>query len=409
MGRERLTEGRRPERRPTSCGPASSGDRGHSGGLVSFGRGPQARSRSDHRVAPGCRAPDRRDRAASTRLGTWREHIERVQDLADRLGLNASRPEPLDILWEALEDQAVVLEGLGRGGRSMSFEAFASELDAIVSEVAWEDRLISSGSVVVTTVDRARGARARHILLVNLAEGTFPSRESVESSLGQRAAPAYAREAASFLRVIGSADESIDARVSDARREGPGDARLGLPQPLASAVRAREPRGDPRGSFPVRPGTPESSRPGRAPADARARAVALACSAGDPLGLAGLATDPRHRPDPPRGCRGARARASEDREDGRILARTKDASIDADVVESVATRFNSEAAFSPSQLETYLACPFRFFMQYVMKLEPVKDHDDLAEDSHRARLARPQGPRRSGKAPARGGVELPRD
>ena len=90
----------------------------------------------------------------------------------------------------------------------MSFEAFASELDAIVNEVAWEDRSIHSGSVVVTTVDRARGARARHILPVNLARA-FPTRN--RSSLPSASEPrrlAYAG-GCELPASGGSADESL--------------------------------------------------------------------------------------------------------------------------------------------------------------------------------------------------------
>src|SRR5208283_1357398 len=36
--------------------------------------------------------------------------------------------------------------------------------------------------------------------------------------------------------------------------------------------------------------------------------------------------------------------------------------------------------FSPSQLETYIACPFQFFSKYVLDLEPVEEKDELDPD-----------------------------
>jgi RecB family exonuclease len=311
--------------------------------------------------------------------GTWREHLQRVQDLADRLGFSASSPEALERFWDALEDHASVLDGLGRGSRSMSSEVFIGAVDAIASEVVWEDRAIDPGSVVVTTLDRAKGARARHILLVNLAEGTFPSRESVESSPGRSSSTAYAREAESFLRVIGSAGESLTLVYPTRDEKGQEMLASGFlnmlrmrldPASLATIEEAHT-RFD--------PALLQHPDLAGAPADTRARAVAMACTQQQTSDLASLAGDRRHR-SILTGTAAAlqlehvrSARANEYSTYEGLLG-------DDEVVRSVAARFNAEVAFSPSQLETYLACPFRFFMQYVMKLEPVKDHDDLAED-----------------------------
>jgi hypothetical protein len=43
------------------------------------------------------------------------------------------------------------------------------------------------------------------------------------------------------------------------------------------------------------------------------------------------------------------------------------------VAASLAKRFGTEHRWSPSQWETYAACPFRFFLQSVLKLEPLGD------------------------------------
>ena len=36
--------------------------------------------------------------------------------------------------------------------------------------------------------------------------------------------------------------------------------------------------------------------------------------------------------------------------------------------------------FSPSQLETYLSCPFQFFSNHVLDLRPIEEKDELDED-----------------------------
>jgi len=42
--------------------------------------------------------------------------------------------------------------------------------------------------------------------------------------------------------------------------------------------------------------------------------------------------------------------------------------------------FGPNFRFSPSQLETYLACPFQFFSKYVLKLKVREERDELDED-----------------------------
>ena len=43
-------------------------------------------------------------------------------------------------------------------------------------------------------------------------------------------------------------------------------------------------------------------------------------------------------------------------------------------------KYGPEYRYSPSQLETYIACPFQFFCKYVLELEPIEEKDELDED-----------------------------
>src|SRR5262249_574835 len=47
---------------------------------------------------------------------------------------------------------------------------------------------------------------------------------------------------------------------------------------------------------------------------------------------------------------------------------------------AVAARYGEGYVFSPSQFESYLSCPFQFFLKYVLGLAPVDDRDDFDED-----------------------------
>src|SRR6266403_1555008 len=53
---------------------------------------------------------------------------------------------------------------------------------------------------------------------------------------------------------------------------------------------------------------------------------------------------------------------------------------DVRAVQQIVTKFGPDYTFSPSQLESFLFCPFQFFMRYVLKLQPVDERDELEED-----------------------------
>jgi len=116
-----------------------------------------------------------------------------------------------------------------------------------------------------------------------------------------------------------------------------------------------------------------------APADARVRAVAIACANEDTTELAQLAANPRHRP----ALEGvAIALELESARSSRTRGFTPyEGRLDqAGVVASVARGFGPDRTFSPSQLETYLTCPFRFFLRYVLDLDPLAELADLDDD-----------------------------
>jgi ATP-dependent helicase/DNAse subunit B len=56
---------------------------------------------------------------------------------------------------------------------------------------------------------------------------------------------------------------------------------------------------------------------------------------------------------------------------------------DATVVAELASRFGPEKVFSPTALEDYVACPFRFFLRHVLRLEPLEEPSEEIEVTRR--------------------------
>jgi RecB family exonuclease len=323
------------------------------------------------------------DLEALDQPGSWRDHISRLHRLARALGLDEKGSDALDRLWLALDDHAGVLEALSsERGRRLSYSAFVAAVEGLTAEARNVEERIAPGTVVMASVDAAAGARARAVVLANLAEGAFPVREAVDAgqdgddALG--VSPAYSREMVRFLRVLGSADDRVvlvyptrDEKGQEVLPAGFLDDLMRRVDPSATNLECEERvRLDPAFL-----GEPDLAT---APADARVRAVGLACVRHDPGELARLATDPMHRP----ALDGAATALllAHHRFDRREFTRYDGHLTDPAAVRALAARFGPERPFSPSQLESYLTCPYQFFLKYVLNLELVEDRDELDED-----------------------------
>jgi len=313
------------------------------------------------------------------RPGSWPGHVGRLRVLAAELGIeDGGGDEALERLWNALDDHAAVLGG----GRVVSGKAFADALDALAAEVADEDDAPHApGTIAVATVQQAAGARARVVVLANLGEGTFPTRDAAagKPAVGDpdAADPAFAREMARFLGVFGAADQEVILAYPTHDEKGQevlaagflGDLERRLDGPALAAARVVTRRIDP-----ALLGQEDLAV---APADARVHAVAHACVRHDPEFLARLARDPKHRA----ALDGAASALllGVQRHHSREFTQF-DGKLDEPAALALAARFGPEAVFSPSQLESFLLCPYQFFMKYVLKVQPVDDRDELDED-----------------------------
>jgi RecB family exonuclease len=313
---------------------------------------------------------------ALDRPRSWTGHMSAVRRLAEDFGIDTDGDTALERLWAALDDQMAVMEATAGKDDVIAFSEFFEAVERLVGGLYERPEVITPGVVCCTTVEGAAGARGRFVILANLVEGSFPTRESVENADPE--ARAYGGEMARFLRVLGSADRGVilvrptrDEKGQELLASGFLDELKRRIAPEAfNSVCVELNRIDP-----ALVAHPELAR---SPADARARAVALACVKHDRGALARLAGDPRHRP--VLAGSAAALTLSAWRRYGRDFSTYEGRLAGPDVPGALAARFGRNAAFSPSQLESYLFCPFQFFVKYVLGLLPVDERDEAEED-----------------------------
>jgi CRISPR/Cas system-associated exonuclease Cas4 (RecB family) len=317
---------------------------------------------------------------------TWPEQVDQLRDLADGLGLGSPGDPALDHLFDALDDHGTVLERLGRGDRPGPWKAFTSEVEAMVGDLTMPAPDVPPGTIRMAEVDDMAGARADHLILANLAEGTFPTREAIDPRLalapeeGEPGRPdaAFAREIRRFLRVVGSADLGLVLAYPTGDEQGQELLRAGFLDDLLGRLSDEAERACHSAHRRFDPALVDHPDLAGSPADARVRAVALACGRGDPSALIGLSRLPDHR----RALEGVAAalRVSNERTQARSFGRYDGRLGDEGAIRKIADDFGPGRTFSPSQLESFLFCPFQFFLRYVLKLEPIDERDEIDED-----------------------------
>ncbi|HEX8199619.1 MAG TPA: PD-(D/E)XK nuclease family protein, partial [Isosphaeraceae bacterium] len=323
---------------------------------------------------------------AVDRPGRWVDQVGRLLGLAAELGLGAA--DALEHLAGALDDHGAVLDGLGLAERAWSWAEFAREVEALVREVTLPASPVPPGSVLLATVDEADGLRARHVLLADLAEGTFPAREAVladaageseedPAAPGAPPAPsAYAREVLRFLRVVGAAERTLTLAHPTTDEKGQALLPAGFLEDVRDLFAPGVLEG--RGTEIRRLDPALLHGPCGSPAEVRVRAVARAVLDDDPREVHGLARSPAHR----EALQGTAAalrvshlrgiRAAFGPYDGRLR--------DPRAARRIAADFGPGHPFSPSQLESLAFCPFQFFLRYVLHLEPADELAELDDD-----------------------------
>jgi RecB family exonuclease len=318
---------------------------------------------------------------------TWSAQVAELRRVSDALGVAAGHAEVLDPLWDALDDRSDVLERLGRDGTSRSWTQFVAEVGAVISEACAPLQAAAPGSIAVATVELAEGARARYVITAGLCEGAFPARAAVERLLNLAPGDepdlatrqSFSREMMRFLRVLGSAREGViltypttDLKGQELLRAGFLDDLLALlPSASGSSWHVAYPR--------LHPALVDQPELAGSAALLRVRATALASEQGDLAELLKLAADPAHR----QVLEGTAAalHALSRRLRGTPFGEFDGLLRDGAAILDLDREFGPEFRYSPSQLETYLACPFQFFCKYVLNLKPIEKRDELDEDA----------------------------
>ncbi|WP_237170894.1 PD-(D/E)XK nuclease family protein [Paludisphaera borealis] len=317
----------------------------------------------------------------------WSEHASALRLAAGTLGLGTRDGRALETLWDALEDRAEVLEKLGRGAETVSWSEFVDKLASVTAETLSPRSASTPGSIRTAVVEEVAGCRASHVLLVGLVEGSFPRRSAVQRFLELRpgdepspsARSAYARETLRFLQTLGSADRGVLLFYPTTDAKGQPLLRAGFLDDLLGALSSSAESACHRSYARFHPALLDREDLAVTPADVRVLASALAGEEGRLAKLRSLAGDPAHRIV----LEGAAAALSalERRRRGTPYSEFEGLISDPAAVASIARSFSPEThTFSPSQLETYLSCPFQFFSRHVLHLKPIEERDELAED-----------------------------
>ena len=143
------------------------------------------------------------------RPASWDGRVEQLRRLAEDLGIGRRSDTPplppgegrgegawgamagkgtapgwdafaLDYLFDALDDHGEVLAGLGRADAPWAWPDFAAEVRALIRDLDCPAPPLPPGSVRLAMVEEAEGARADHVILAGLAEGTFPDRSAID-------------------------------------------------------------------------------------------------------------------------------------------------------------------------------------------------------------------------------------
>ena len=316
----------------------------------------------------------------------WTEQFEVLRRTATELGIENSQGTVLEPLWELLEDESAVRKLLGEADQVWAWADFLRDLDEAIDALPPQVARSLPGAVRITTVDQAVGARADHIILAGLGEGTFPVREAVESFLdvsplrGPTTASLtpYSREMIRFLRVIGSAEAGLVLVYPTTDSKGQELLRAGFLEEVLSLLAPEAQTACHVASRRLHPALLDRPDLAVSPGDLRVLAASRAAEKGELHDLARLSAIPEHR----EALEGTAAAlfALSRRSRGTRFGAYDGVLQDPAAVRAIAQQFGPSYRFSPSQLETYIECPFRFHCRHVLKLSSDEPRDELGED-----------------------------
>lgn len=318
------------------------------------------------------------DNATPAAFTAWTRDFARGIGLVGRADSDASDEAALRLFFAALDRQT---------GPAISKTAFLRLLTTIASSEPWTQSRPTAGRIRVLSAEDARHLDCEHLLILGLGESSFPKLGPPTSLLDDADRNVLAGAGLPLTDPGGRlADEQLLFLQLIARpRHG-----LVLSYPASDA------KGQPRlaGSF-LRAGmdcfTPDavpterqrmliqgySTRRAFSPAEARVQfAAAMGRSRGADGRHPGLDADLAQHLGWASEVATARFRT---RDYGAFDGRLESPS----ALEEVRSRFGPDRVFSPTSLEAYVSCPFRFFLEHVLRLEELDEPSDEVEQTRR--------------------------
>jgi len=331
-------------------------------------------------------------------LSEWFGHLERLivglDVLPDENSYSAANdsidPQLARIVsaWNLLRRGLSQLEKVehGLGSAELSVNDLIDLLETVGLELQLPIENDDLGRVRILSAEAARHVSAKHVFLAGLNEQSFSSSESVDSlfnvgSLGQLQQPEEqdgspfslqshtGDEMLLFYELVTRATEKLT--LSYPALDGKGQSLS--PSPLLTELEQCFGKTSlPQISIPlgeVAVTDAQSLQPWSASAY-RQQAVSQALN-GDQHWLAGMSTQPESAR---LGDTLLSSIRSVDRRGERGLFGPFDGLLESDRAQAVlAQRFDSAHLWSPSQLEGYATCPFRFFAEQILSLEPASE------------------------------------
>lgn len=297
-------------------------------------------------------------------IGDW---AARLEQLLTELGVSTG--EAASAAWGTLRKglHAINLVAGGQTGDAPALELdqFLELVEMIAADQPLPGSLDAVGRVRVLTAESARHASAPHVYLAGLSEQAFSS--AARSDQLEASSDALTRQSDAmflFYALVTRATESLTLSYPALDEKG----QQLPPSPLLIELeRCFGPEGIPQTRMPLGEAVDTDAEP-LSRSTYRQMAVAQARKK-DELWLAGLLSQPV-----PVGEGIADAILSIASRARRDQFGAYEGLLETGAAQdALARRFNADHLWSPSQLEGYATCPFRFFAENLLALEPLDD------------------------------------
>jgi RecB family exonuclease len=305
------------------------------------------------------------------------EWFDAAEAFTQRLGIEAEHKETTVELRRALRSTEQLAAWQGQPTPEFSRAEFLHHLRDVASHVLLPIRDDEAGCVRVISAPTARLLRAKHVFVMGMVEQSFPPPEPVgelysdqqldalagERRSGEERVSTSSREMLLFYEVVSRATESIvfSYAALDEKAQ-PQFASPYLQEVERMFGAAAIPTSRPEASM-----RPVPHGPAASDNDWRLQAVARALD-GDAALFAGFAREPRTATTGRAMLAALEATHHRTRGDG--FGPFEGVLSHGAAQRRLANRFDAEHLWSPSQLERYAQCPFRFLMEQVCQFEP---------------------------------------